>query len=163
MFKKLLKKYPWLSQIGKFLVTGFTNTGIDFIVLYLLLKITGQNEGIYTFIFPAISFSVATVNSFFMNRYWTFRQETKKKRKEKEYKDFFQFLIITLGGFLINAGVTYLVSNFIPPFLNLQFITGIFDNPESMQNIWVLFGKACATALSMVWNFTGYKFWVFKK
>jgi len=54
------------------------------------MAITGENQGIYTLIFPAISFGVATVNSFFMNKYWTFSQKKSRNQKE-EAKGFAQF------------------------------------------------------------------------
>ncbi|MBD3244532.1 MAG: hypothetical protein GF335_00900 [Candidatus Moranbacteria bacterium] len=155
-------KFLVFNQFGKFIVTGFINTAIDFTVLYLLMAISGKNAGIYTLIFPAVSFSVATVNSFFLNRYWTFkRQEVKKK--EKEQKDFGQFLLVTLIGLSINAGLTYVISNKIEPFLGLAFIQNIFENPDTSREMWVLFSKAAATGFSLIWNFLGYKFWVFKK
>jgi putative flippase GtrA len=159
--KKVSDKKTLFKQIKKFVVTGFVNTGIDFVVLFLLLHFTGKTTGIYTLIFPSISFSLATVNSFLMNKYWTFKGN-KEKEKEKEYTDFGQFMVITLGGLGINAGITYLGSNFIAPFLGIGFIITLFP-PESVQKFWVMFAKLIATCVSLVWNFVGYKFWVFKK
>ncbi|MBD3238684.1 MAG: hypothetical protein GF332_03545 [Candidatus Moranbacteria bacterium] len=150
------------SQFGKFVIIGFMNTAINFIVLHLLMVFTGHNEGIYAFIFPGISFSVATVNSFIWNRYWTFK-DPKKKKKEAEFKDFGQYMAVTLGGLMINAGITYLISNFIPAFLGIPAMMAFFKDPEKMQNVWVLFANAAATGVSMFWNFLGYKFWVFKE
>ncbi|MEA3273382.1 MAG: GtrA family protein [Patescibacteria group bacterium] len=160
MKKNILNKLL-LGQFGKFLVTGGLNTGIDFGVLYLLMVITGENQGIYTLIFPAVSFSVATVNSFFMNKYWTFSQKKSRSQKE-EAKSFAQFMAISIGGLLINAGVVYLVSNFVSPFLGLGILSNRFSQ-EKIQSLWVLFAKAMATGISLIWNFVGYKFWVFKK
>jgi putative flippase GtrA len=160
MKKKFFNKI-FIKQFGKFIVTGFINTGIDFGALYLLMVISEKNTGIYTFIFPAISFSIATINSFFLNRYWTFKQK-KKQKKEKGIKDFAQFISVTLVGLLINSGITYIISNFIPSFFGLGILNAYFA-PEEIQNLWVLFGKALATGVSLIWNFIGYKFWVFKK
>jgi len=63
---------------------------------------------------------------------------------------------------LINAGVVYLVSNYISPFLGLGILSSRFSQ-QQIQSLWVLFAKAMATGLSLIWNFIGYKFWVFKK
>lgn len=153
----LTAKYPALAQGGKFIVTGLINTAIDFVVLFLLIYVTKKNIGIYTLIFPAISFAVATTNSFFMNKHWTFKKEG---GESEGAKDFGQFIVITLGGLAINSGITYSLSNFLPPFLGIPLR---FLSPDKLQTFWVLFSKACATALSLVWNFVGYKFWVFKK
>ncbi len=159
--KKLIFDKLFIKQFGKFVVTGFMNTGIDWGVLYLLLVLSGQNEGLYVLVFSAISFSIATINSFFVNKYWTFSHK-KSKRKDKAAKDFVQFLSVTLVGLLINAGITYLVSNFIPPFFGLGILDAYFP-PEKIQDLWVMFGKALATGVSLIWNFLGYKLWVFKK
>ncbi|MBU2025771.1 MAG: GtrA family protein [Patescibacteria group bacterium] len=159
--KNIVKKFPFLKQFGKFIITGFINTGIDFGILSLLMWTSGKNQGVYILIFTSISFLAATINSFFLNKYWTFSKKDKtKSRSESHSKDFSQFLVITLGGWLINAGLTTLISGFIPPFL------GIFNEwlmPEKLQSLWVLTAKAFATGISLVWNFTGYKLWVFKK
>lgn len=160
MIQALVKKYPALEQGGKFIITGFINTGIDFGVLFLLVFLSGKDKGIYTLIFPAISFIFATINSFFMNKYWTFRAADRSSGTEKTAKDFSQFLFVTLIGLSINAGITYSLSNFVPPFLGISigFLNGVLN-----QRVWVFFSKACATAVSLVWNFIGYKLWVFKK
>jgi hypothetical protein len=49
--------------------------------------------------------------------------------------------------------VTYL-KPVINPALNLAFLT---------DQIWVNIGALGGTAIGLIWNFAGYKFWVFKK
>lgn len=149
-----------LKQIGRFVITGLINTGIDFAVLNLLIALSGVNKGYYIIIFTTLSFLVATTNSFLMNKYWTFGDGNKKAR-DKTIKDVGQFILITLGGLLINVGITSLVSNYIPPFLGILDGRGV--SQETLQSYWVNFAKAGATGVSLIWNFVGYKFWVFKK
>lgn len=159
--KALLKKFPFLQQFGKFLVTGVLNTGIDFGVLSLLMWVSGQNQGFYVLLFTTISFATATVNSFFLNKYWTFGNR-KKRRIDSQTRDFTQFIIITIGGWLINAGLTSLIGGFISPFFGNEILSE-WLHPEKLQSLWVLTAKAFATGVSLLWNFTGYKLWVFRK
>lgn len=70
---------------------------------------------------------------------------------QKSGQELFVFIIVSLVGVLIN----YLVVNFgtshIPPQLGLG------------QELWTNVIKAAATGISLVWNFLGYRVFVFKK
>lgn len=158
-----------IVQFLKFGVTGVINTVIDWGILYLLMTITNVTEGLVLIILNALSFSVATVNSFFLNRYWTFKREPDPnkilKKKEKERTDFWQFLLVTLIGMGINSLLVYTIATFIPPYFSIVPIQELFTGmgEETYGKIWTMFGKAAATAISLLWNFFGYKLWVFKK
>ena len=162
-FLSKLSKSETLEQISKFVVTGFLNTGIDFAVLNLLMWLTGKDEGLYITLFATVSFLAATTNSFFINKHWTFKEANgrKKQAKDSGVKDAGQFAMITFIGWMINAGVTTLLSTFTP-FLGITFITKYIPE-DILQKVWVNVSKAFATGFSLVWNFLGYKFIVFKK
>ena len=66
-----------------------------------------------------------------------------------ESHSFMIFFIVTFIGLSINVTLVSLVS------LNLH----LFQNPDLDKNI----AKVIATAVSLFWNFTGYKLIVFKK
>jgi putative flippase GtrA len=135
-----------IRQFSKFVVIGFVNTAIDFAVLNLLMWWTGVYQGAWIVLLNAISFTIAVINSYFWNKYWTFRD-----KNEVGVKEFSQFIMVTLIGLAINSGVVYGMTTLIPPFFGLS--------PE----LWANFAKAAATGLSLIWNFIGYKFFVFKK
>ncbi|MEI7425734.1 MAG: GtrA family protein [Candidatus Moraniibacteriota bacterium] len=147
MLKKLLLKFPIIKQLAKFIVVGGINTGIDFLVLNIEMILTGITSGPSMLILNSISFSVATTNSFFMNKRWTFEDSGNKKDGVK----FSQFLIVSIIGITINGGVVYLITSFVDPLFGL--------NPQ----LWANVAKLFATGISLVWNFIGYKFIVFKK
>jgi len=162
--KSLFEKYPIISQFAKFAFVGFINTGIDFAILNLLMWMSGIYKGGEIIFLNAISFTVAAVNSYLMNKYWTFRagppassmteSSTKSLRageKKEIGKEFVQFISISLIGILINTGIVYSVTTLIEPFFG-------FSTP-----VWANFAKAAATGVSLIWNFLGYKFIVFKK
>lgn len=136
-----------IIQIGKFVVVGGINTGIDLLVLNLLMYFSGHNEGIYFSLFKGISFIVAVTNSYVMNKFWTF----KEKKIERVGSQFSQFLVISIAGFGINVGAASLVVNFVssPGFIS--------------ETIWANVGALVGTGVSLVWNFAGYRFIVFKK
>ena len=147
MLEKLLLRFPVLKQIVKFVIVGGINTGIDFLVLNIEMSITHITSGPAMFVLNTISFSIATTNSFFMNKRWTFED----RNASKEGVKFSQFILVSIVGALINGSVVYLITSYINPLFGL--------NPK----LWANIAKLFATGLSLVWNFIGYKFFVFKK
>ena len=141
------RKYKIVLQGGKFLLVGALNTFVDWGVLSLLMGIGGIYAGTGYSIFKGISFTVAVINSYFWNKFWTFgKRETKEAGKE-----FAQFFVVSVIGFLVNVGIASLVVNVIGP----QF--------GWSEKIWAYVGAISATLIAMTWNFLGYKFFVFKK
>lgn len=139
-----------VAQLSKFVVVGAMNTGIDFAVLNLLMWLTGVYKGGVIILLNAIAFSAAVINSYLWNKYWTFKAKEAKEASQMA-KEFSQFVIISLVGILINTSVVYGVTTFITPFFGLS------------QELWANLAKITATGFSLVWNFAGYKFIVFKK
>jgi|SRR3989344_5292380 len=132
---------PALFQFGKFAAVGFSNTAIDWGILNLLLAPFGLS-GIGAIMGKAISFIVATLNSFLWNRFWSFEQ----KGTEHMGKQAVQFYLVTGVGFLVNVTV-YAAVNSI----------------GSDTALWAgIVAPAAATASAMFWNFFGYKLVVFK-
>lgn len=144
----------WIAvfwQIGKFTVVGGLNTFVDFAVLNTLIILSGIAAGWGYSIFKGISFIVAVTNSYFWNKYWTFEKPQIAAPQKSTYVEFIQFAIVAVIGFGINVGTASLIVNVF----GAQF--GISDN--LLANL----GAAVATIISLVWNFFGYKFIVFKK
>jgi len=141
------KKIPVVFQFGKFASVGFANTAVDFGALNLLILISGIAGGIGYSIFKGISFIMATIHSYFWNKFWTF----KKRKMEKAEKEFFQFFVVSLIGLGINVGIASLVVVVIAPQWGI------------VPKIWANIGAACGSAIGLIWNFLGYKFIVFKK
>ncbi|MFH1671257.1 MAG: GtrA family protein [Candidatus Portnoybacteria bacterium] len=137
-----------IAQISKFVVIGTLNTGIDFAVLNLLIWWTGIYSGKWIILLNTIAFSVAVINSYFWNKHWTFKAE---QEGESKIKEFSQYVAVTLVGLILNTAVVYLITTFIPPMFGTS------------KELWVNLAKVVATGVSLVWNFIGYKFIVFKK
>lgn len=140
------KKLPIILQIAKFSATGSLNTFIDFGILNILIIISNIKAGFILSLFSGISFMAATINSYFWNKYWTFGST-----KKAEIKELGDFLVVSIIGLLINMAVFSITVNFISPISNFT--------PER----WANGSKLIATIFSLIWNFVGYKFVVFKK
>lgn len=132
-------------QLAKFVEVGFLNTVIDFGILNLLIWLTGITGGFAIAPLNAISFLCATTNSYFWNKFWTF-----KKVGTTPGKEFVQFLIISTIGIGMNTGIVVAGTSLISPFFGLS------------AGAWANLMKLLATFVAMVWNFLGYKFVVFK-
>lgn len=142
----LSKKIPILYQFAKFAAVGTLNSFVDFGILNLLIFLTNINAGLGFVLFKTISFLGGTTNSYFWNRYWTF--ESKDKPKINEATKF--YLIAIIGGFL-NISVASFVVDSIP-------------KPDAISgNLWANIGALCGIFSTLLWNFIGYKFLVFKK
>ena len=154
------RKFPVVQQFGKFFVTGVLNVLIDFGVLTLLtifIKKYFQIESVDILLavgvlvvtvyslYKAASFTVANINSYFWNKYWTFEKSGREKT------EFVQFFIVSIVGFIINVAVASFVFKYIHPLGGMNY------------EQWGLIGAAAGSIVGLVWNFLGYKFLVFKE
>lgn len=141
------KKFLFVYQIAKFFLIGALATVADIALLNLLFWIFGIATGIYFSVFKGVSFLIATSSKYLGDKFWAFE----KMEKVGMRKEFSQFFAVTLGGLIINVGVaSYIVNVF-----GAQF--GI------SEKIWANIGAIIAAFSTIIWNFIGYKFLVFKK
>lgn len=143
----LSKIAGFFFQLAKFGAVGAANFAVDFGVLNLLIFLSGVASGWTFTIFKSISFIVAVINSFTWNKKWTF----KKKGGEGTGKDFFQFLLVSVIGLLLNAGTASLIVNVVGPMGTIG------------DKTWANIATAVASIVVLTWNFLGYKYIVFKK
>ncbi|MBI4691856.1 MAG: GtrA family protein [Candidatus Terrybacteria bacterium] len=143
----LSRAIPVIYQIAKFVLVGGLNFLIDMGVLNFLVFYTGISIGLTQSVFKGISFFVAVINSYFWNKFWTF----KRTSAENVGKEFLQFVIVSVIGFGINLGVDYAVVNMMAPFAGIGAKT------------WAQIGALVAAVVALFWNFLGYKFIVFEE
>jgi putative flippase GtrA len=141
------KKIIALYQFIKFAETGGLNTFVDLGVLNLLILITGFSAGIYYSVFKGISFVAAILNSYFWNKHWVFESKAKGEKQEKEFA---KFIMISVGGFVVNVAAASLI---------VYLAKNSSANPKIIANA----AAAIAFVLTMAWNFMGYKLVVFVK
>lgn len=140
------KKKQALIQFGKFACVGVLNTLINLGVMNLLMLLTGIKEGIGYSGFVAIAFVIASTNSYFWNKFWSFQSTTSVSGNE-----YTKFLLFTFVGMLINTGVASLIVN-------------VIGAPESISaGLWANIGGLFGTAASFMWNFLSYRLVIFKQ
>jgi putative flippase GtrA len=138
-------KSPLIHKGIKFLIVGILNTGIDFFIFNTLIAFTGIDNGIFVLVFKSISFLIALLNSYELNRWWTFDKAAASRNK----KEFARFLGVTLISFLVNVGATAIIANVFHPLFGMSQVR--WDNVAALA----------ATGLNLVLNFIGYKLFVF--
>ena len=139
--KFLKNRHP--KRFAKFSIIGSLNFLVDIAVLNILSYITGFNKGIFAAIFSAISFLIANVSSYYLNRKWTFRNNEKKSR----YK---VFLAISVMGIVANMLIVYNFTTYI-------------SQPYFSDIMWLNVSKIIATGFVMFFNYYGYKKYVFNE
>lgn len=143
--KLLSRSKPFFYPFAKFIIVGFFIAGIDFGAFNLLIYLMGIERGFEIAVFKAISFTLAVISGYPLNKFWTFRQGRAWRAQE-----FSRYFTVAVFGFAINVGLTGLIVNFIaPPF-------------DISQLLWDNMASAAAIAVATIWNFSGYKFAVFK-
>lgn len=129
MFSNFLQKF---KPLIKYATVGIIGTAIDIGSLYLFVEYAGIP------VIPAsvLSFLLAVVNNFVLNKAWTFQNKSKNYRKL-----FIKFLIVSIVGLLLTVLCMYLFVN--------------------IAHIWYIFAKALTSLIVLSWNFLGNKFWTF--
>lgn len=135
----------FMRQFARFAVAGFLAAAIDFGILNFLMFITGLITGWPFTLFKTVSFVVAATNSYFVNKFWAFHQTEKTN-----YKEYLQFLMVSLVGITINVGIATLIVNSIGPQFGIE--------PKAWANL----GAVAGSAIGLIWNFIGFKLIVFK-
>ena len=145
---------PIATQIVKFIIVGVANTALDFGILNLMSIATGIHSGVQAGEINVLGFSVAVVHSYLWNKHWVFKKEpaaqTPAEPAPNAAKNFLTFLVVSIIGLAINSGIIILITTYVPP------ISGISASAQ------LDVAKALATCVSLVWNFLGFKFIVFK-
>ncbi|WP_298837929.1 GtrA family protein [Clostridium sp.] len=136
-FKNIYNKYisnGKLKRIVRFGCVGGLNTTIDFGIFSVLNGLFGVNYVIS----QILSYSGGTLNSYFLNKFWTFNDTKVSKKTTKEIIQFIVVNSASLGVSLIGMSI---------------LLTNSAMNP--------LIAKIISMVLAQVVNFLGYRFWVF--
>jgi len=124
----MVKKRP--LEFLRFCMVGAVNTGVDFLVFALL-----SHLGVLLLIAQVVSYTCGILNSFLLNRNWTFQA---KRRSPRQLTRFLALNLCTLS-------ITY------------GLLVCFHD-----QLAWsVLVSKLLATGVSLVINFMGSRLLVF--
>lgn len=135
-------------QFAQFAAVGTLNSFIGIGILNLETYLYGTSiisNGLYA-LFAAISFLCGTTNSFFWNKNWTFKDSNNNRAGAGTVTSFY---VIALIGWALSVGVGTLVKA---------------AGPASSEKIWTdVVAPLAGIAVSFLWNFFGYKYFVFRK
>ncbi len=121
------------KQFIKFGIVGVLNTGVQFAVFVLLFRWLN----LPMLIGSGLGYLAGIVNSYFINRFWTF--EVKGKRDKREFFRFFMVNIVSMG-------------------VNLGSLKLLVEQGSLLPELAQVF----AIGSSLVVNFIGNKFWTFR-
>lgn len=121
------------SQLFKYLVVGSLGTFLDIGFLYLFFDILGIN----LYLAVTLSFTIAFLNNFFLNKSWTFQSRSRNYRKLMT-----KFFIVSMIGLILSIGLMFVMVDLI--------------------GIWHILAKILTSGVVVVWNFLANKFWTFR-
>ncbi len=125
--------YFFSSQLIKFALVGITGMGLDFGTTWLLKEKIKINK----FVANSCGFSIAVVNNFILNKYWTFDNQNPIATEQ-----FVKFLVISIVGLGINSLLLFIL---------LKKIKG---------NFYLV--KLAVIGLVFFWNFSANYLYTFK-
>jgi putative flippase GtrA len=148
------------ERFVKFLIVGTVGFTIDFGTLGLLVEVVKLPEIVegLTALSPTvglifsntISFTLAVVSNFTLNRYWTY-PESRGKRKRVQLP---QFTLVSVIGLILN--------NFILWILHTPFDGVLHQFPAIPESIdGYVPAKIVATVVVLFWNFFVNRYWTY--
>jgi putative flippase GtrA len=122
-----------MRQFIKFNLVGLMNTALDFLIFYLLVGL-----GVFYIAAQCISYGIGMLNSYLLNKYWTFAQKGRVQPKQAV-----RFIVLNLGSLLLSLGLLALFAD------------------RLHLSLWL--AKLLATGVTTVFNYGGNKLWVFQE
>jgi len=116
----------------KYSVVGVVGTTVDVLSLFVLVDLLH----VPVLAAAAVSFTLAVINNFVLNKVWTFRNSSRNTRKQ-----FIKFFIVSMVG----LGLTELFMAIFVLFLG----------------IWYIAAKLATSVIVLTWNFLANKNWTF--
>ena len=142
-----------IYQAVKFSIVGILNTAVDYTVFYVMLSVLNLDKSIS----QVIATALAMCTSYTINKYWTFGDRGKDKLQ------IIKFILTNI----VSMSLTIVFMNI---FHDVLFVHEWANNLLEIANVSyrlngdvaVMFCKIVASVFSLVVNFLGNKFWVFK-
>ncbi len=157
------EKHKELERFLKFAFVGLIGTVVDIgifnFLIHYVFHVTKEDTG-PTLVASTISFTIAVVNNFIWNRYWTYPDS----RSHSVWMQLVQFFVVNVGGLLIRAGViavlaapfAVLVGRLPPDFLRNMAIT-----TDIQAQIGSDMALIASISVVMLWNFFINRYWTY--
>jgi putative flippase GtrA len=132
-----------LLQFARFSVVGILNTLIDVITLNILLWRFPTHNANMLLIYNSLAYFLGTLNSFCLNKYWTFKQ-----RNGTTSGEIVRFVVLSVAGILCSDIFLWLAAKSLHPLITNNLL-------------WANISKAIAIAGTMTISYLGMRLWVF--
>ena len=130
-------------QFLSFCLVGGLNTTIDLLILNGLLWLWPTQNTVLLLAYNSLAYASGATNSFFWNKYWTFRC-----RQRTTHRELLRFVLTTVCGLAINNILLWIASEVLHPTM---------INATLMANA----SKALAISGTFMISFLGMRLWVF--
>ena len=133
----------WFGQLVRFGLVGGINTTLDLLVFNSLLWLFPTSNLFISLTFNTIAYSVGAINSFLLNKYWTFEHRHNITSKEVS-----RFVVTTLLGIGCNNLLLWCANVLLLPVI-------------ANSLLWVNASKVMAIAGTVFISYLGMRLWVF--
>ncbi|GAC1393915.1 MAG: hypothetical protein NVS4B11_31520 [Ktedonobacteraceae bacterium] len=141
--RKRQRMYASLGQLIRFALVGILNTGVDILLLNLLLWRFPTHNANLLLAYNSFAYTLGAINSFYCNKYWTFKQGQKTTSSE-----LLRFTLISLLGIICNDGIIWIVARVLHPLIASNFL-------------WANGSKGVAVIGTATISYLGMRLWVF--
>ncbi len=131
------------TQLLRFSITGMLNTGIDLLALNALLVIFSLHSTSQVLIANGVAYALGAVNSFILNKRWTFGRRTPVTLGEVG-----RFVLTTCAGIGVNDTLLWVIGQATP-------------SSGGLTLLWANVAKVGAIAGTVLISFVGMRLWVF--
>ena len=136
-------RFQTFKQILCFALAGGLNTLVDLLILNGLLWLFPTSSSGMLLAYNSLAYSTGAINSFLLNKYWTFGQKRRTTRAE-----LVRFAFITICGIAWSSLILWLASRALHPFL--------FNT-----TVWANVSKLIAIGGTALISYLGMRLWVF--
>src|SRR5258708_5468971 len=156
-------KHIELERFIKFVFVGIIGTVVDFVLFNLLLKFVfhaTRSDTMLVLIAEVISFTIAVINNFIWNRYWTYPDS----RSRSIAFQLVQFFVVNIFGLAIRSVIVALLA---VPFatlvlgLPISTLNRFSINPNSAAIIGDNMDLIASISVVMLWNFFVNRYWTY--
>ncbi|HXR65290.1 MAG TPA: glycosyltransferase family 39 protein, partial [Ktedonobacteraceae bacterium] len=136
----------WSRTFGQFLrfgLVGCLNTLVDLLALNCLLWLLPAQNNTLLLLANSLAYATGSLNSFLLNRYWTFRCHGHANRREVT-----RFAVTTLAGIVCNDLILYLLNSIQHP-------------SQFSPTLWTNITKIVAIGGTVLVSYLGMRLWVF--
>lgn len=136
-------RFQTFKQILRFALAGGLNTLVDLLILNGLLWLLPTSSSSMLLAYNSLAYSTGAINSFLLNKYWTFGQKRRTTRSE-----LIRFALVTICGIVWSSVILWLASRALHPLL--------FN-----ATVWANASKLIAIGGTALISYLGMRLWVF--